>query len=190
MCRLPLYSAVALTVPLVLPQCVSSYDVLSRGGGSGAGNALAGAPGAAGQGSVVASCQKDEDCRQEEWCTDGSCSACAPSVNCASGLALVRRHGCEWCVPFWDCNTELECDPGAVCYAGQTCAPACNGDSTCCYGNICSNPGCGTTEGLDCAVVGCAPSFYCDIVVANPICSCVKGKWACSPGSGNTCKPG
>ena len=185
--RRTLTSTAICGLSLVLTQCVSSYEVLSHGGASGAGSSSGGdASGDAGRGAGSPSCVLDDDCPPRAWCVDGNCIDC-PLVPSPCG-ALISRNGCEWCVPAWDCNTEIECNPGEQCYSGQTCSPGCNGDSTCCYGNICSIPGCSTTEGLDCAVVGCAPGFYCDIVVPDPACACVQGSWVCSPASGNTCR--
>lgn len=204
---------------LVLLQCVVPKDVLERvpadegvggssggtvgggsagtisGGGGLTGGGLDGAVSGADKGGnggepTEKPCETDEDCAESTWCISGVCSACPTTLSCPEPPMLeIIRHGCAWCVPLWDCNSELECDEGEVCYAGRTCESGCNGDSTCCFGNICGPPGCPATNALDCARVGCPNGYYCDVVDPDQVCACNEGNWLCTTGSRNSCKP-
>ncbi|MGC4086655.1 MAG: hypothetical protein QM756_01925 [Polyangiaceae bacterium] len=80
-----------------------------------------------------------------------------------------------------------DCGADSYCYAGRTCLPNCPNDPNCCFGNVCSSPGCDKTANLDCDIVGCPDGSSCNVVDPGQVCSCQSGRWLCSTGSRNAC---
>ena len=131
-------------------------------------------------------CRTDADCSGEFWCVAGECRACPAVVDCVFPNIVVPRNGCSWCVPLGECASDAECPAGTICYAGRACTPGCSSPS-CCFGSLCDAPGCGSTEELDCSLVGCADSGTCEVVGRWPDCACESGRWSCSSDAQNIC---
>lgn len=135
-------------------------------------------------------CALDIDCGPGAWCTDGRCRACAVADTCRIPFAFVDRNGCAYCLPPTKCRDDSDCSAGQRCYSGQTCLPGCaEDDRTCCYGNGCAAPGCGTTAGLDCSLVGCPDGSYCDLLDLDHECACTSSGWRCAAQPPNICRP-
>lgn len=169
-------------------------------GGTSAGGAIGGTGGTTGTGGIAAggssadmpgACTLDTHCPPGSWCLNDSCLPCEPAPACPSGWQTLPRNGCDWCVPENDCTSDEHCGDGYACYPGQTCLPGCEpGDPACCYGNLCDAVGCGTTEGVDCLLVGCPEDRACVGGDEAPACLCDAdlGTWLCSVESGSSCE--
>lgn len=133
-------------------------------------------------------CQIDAHCPQGFWCVANRCTLCPPLADCVFPYVSIPRNGCSWCVPLGECASDAECRQGSICYAGQACLPGCTSPS-CCFGNLCDEPGCGPTDDLDCSLVGCGDSGTCEISGEWPNCACSNGSWTCSSDAPNACVP-
>jgi hypothetical protein len=136
------------------------------------------------------SCTKNPDCPlgsvcRQDYCTpcqnvDTSCPACPPGTE----PYVVFRNGCTVCecAPSSTCGSDADCPGGMICYAGQACAEGCNDDPLCCRGNLCALPGCGSTELLDCQLVGCPDGAFCQSDCNMPTscyCDGTTSEWWC-----------
>jgi hypothetical protein len=130
-------------------------------------------------------CETDADCPSSSWCVAHECVPCSILADCAFPEVGVPRNGCTWCVLLGECAKDADCRPGTICYAGMACPPGCSSPS-CCFGNLCDAPGCGSTEDVDCSLVGCADSGACQ-ASERPDCACTNGRWTCSSDSRNAC---
>jgi hypothetical protein len=170
-------------------------------GGTGANNTTS-TQGTGGTGGTGSACATDNDCAASmEWCVNGACAPCDNSaplcdIACMDGWNTYERNGCLpcACAPVNDCMIDADCTNGpGECYAGSFCWDWCPpGDPTCCFGNLCSVPGCpdphpvgcfsrGCPAGQDCTSSGCSPSS----------CGCDgNGGWVCTDDcGGGTCAP-
>jgi hypothetical protein len=158
------------------------------GGGAGAGagsSSSGGTPsGAAGapatRSPAGGPCTLDSDCESGTWCRGGTCTTCTAAGTCRTGFNLVKRNGCDWCVPPNECTTDADC--GDVrCFAGLQCEAGCEGDPLCCYGNHCGKPECGRPTNLDCSIVGCMDGGSCvgSVSVQWDQCGCDDSGWHC-----------
>ena len=132
-------------------------------------------------------CQADDDCPFGLVCTTGQCVECPSQGACAFPLAPALRNGCVSCVTAGDCSSDADCDVDSICYAGRNCLPGCLGDPSCCSGNICAAPGCGSAAELDCSIVGCEPGAVCNVVDPGHFCACESGQWLCAIAAPNVC---
>jgi hypothetical protein len=131
-------------------------------------------------------CVTDADCPTAFWCVAGECSPCSTAMDCAFPNVIVPRNGCPWCVPLGECATDAECPRDTICYSGRACPAGCT-SPWCCFGNLCREPGCGSTENLDCGLVGCADGNTCEVSGEPPSCACTSGLWTCTGDSPNAC---
>lgn len=146
-------------------------------------------------------CATDADCEEgSEWCEGGSCVACDNSglacrIACPAGWSTYTRNGCHpcACAPENDCTSDGECHTGDKCYAGAFCWDWCPpGDPSCCYGNLCSAPGCTPPPPTGCSERGCPIGERCDLEsgCAPSGCFCGEAGWGCTADcGGGVCVP-
>jgi peptidoglycan-associated lipoprotein len=103
-------------------------------------------------------CNKDEDCREGEFCVNGMCQQCRTSKDCLKGQICKGGRcvsgGCETsedcpdgkackdgkCVP---CQSDGDCGPGAKCKNGRCLRPGqCLTDADCPPNHECQNGHC------------------------------------------------
>lgn len=132
-------------------------------------------------------CQADDDCPFGLLCEAGQCVDCPLATTCPFPFAPTLRNGCAVCVAVGDCSNDAECGADALCYPGRNCLPGCFEDASCCSGNLCAAPGCGSTAELDCSIVGCNQGGACDVVDPGHFCTCEDGRWLCSLAAENSC---
>lgn len=144
-------------------------------------------------GDATVSCVNDDGCTiGEQWCVGGECVPCENSgtrcaIECDHGWETYSRNGCTpcECAPTNACVSDETCETeGDQCYAGEFCWDWCPpGDPSCCFGNICSAPGCsGSPSGLTCRTRGCAQGQSCATDLdscASTGCSCNGLNWLC-----------
>ena len=135
-------------------------------------------------------CTVDADCPDRSVCDAYRCLAC-PVETCPAGWEYVLRNGCKICVPHSECTKDQPCADGLVCIAGLSCLPGCKGDPACCFGNRCAAAGCGSPDGVDCALVGCSAGNVCKSNGDASGCKCTETalQWQCSPSPVNVCQP-
>lgn len=126
-------------------------------------------------------CTRDEDCLTGTVCNDQICTPCPTSTRCRENFSALKRNGCTWCTPQNECLSNDECGGGMVCYPGLQCLPGCDGDLSCCFGNLCSDPSCGAPPNLDCSRVGCADGSSCVGAGVVDGCACEPSthQWQC-----------
>lgn len=146
-------------------------------------------------------CATDADCASgSEWCEGGRCVECDNSglacrIACPAGWSVYTRNGCSpcACAPENDCTNDGECHTGDKCYAGAFCWGWCPpGDPSCCFGNLCSAPGCAPPPPVGCRERGCPAGERCDFEsgCTSTGCFCSDAGWACtSDCGGGVCVP-
>jgi hypothetical protein len=168
------------------------------GGQGGAAQGSGGQGGAAqggGQGGGGGGCSTDADCTMgKEWCVGGACVPCdnsglACDIACQNNWNTYERNGCYpcECAPVNACDTDAQCGAGGKCYAGQFCWDWCPpGDPSCCYGNVCSPPGCPDPNPTGCFVTGCPQGKTCALggACTSSSCACANGNWGCTKDCG------
>jgi MYXO-CTERM domain-containing protein len=134
------------------------------------------------QGACFTSCQKSDECSEEDGCYDGRCaeSAC-DGVSCEGGESCFAG-GC-----FAPCSGDADCRPGERCW-GDRCADAACEDIVCESGRVCVGGSCrfecesdDDCETGSCLGGGCASS-PCDGVVCPAGQLCTAGE--CQPDCG------
>jgi hypothetical protein len=142
---------------------------------------------------TVVSCYVHAECPYGFLCSAGICQSCVEAEDncdmpCSDGSSLVAnvRNGCPVCEcePPSECWFDEDCGgPPMRCYAGAQCNEGCEGDPTCCTGNLCGLMGCDDTYYLPCAAVGCPSGLTCMTDCPLPSCSCDPELmfWTCDP---------
>lgn len=144
-------------------------------------------------------CATDTDCTAGSlWCVGGTCVPCDNTglicdLACGNGWQLYVRNGCHpcECAPLNACTSDGDCGGNDKCYAGAFCWDWCPADDpSCCFGNICTNPGCTITPPTGCVTRGCPQGDTCSASTgcAPSVCSCSGGNWMCTGDcNGGTC---
>ena len=98
---------------------------------------------------------------------------------------LLGRNGCAVCecVPPSECTGSADCPSDQICYAGAQCEDACS-DPTCCFGNHCSRPGCGSSRPPLCLAFGCSDGESCLAACDATSCECDGAVWTCESTTG------
>jgi hypothetical protein len=98
---------------------------------------------------------------------------------------LMSRNGCAVCecVPSSDCSSSADCQNDEVCYAGAQCEDGCT-DPACCFGNRCSQPGCGVGRPPSCLAFGCSDGELCLAACDATSCECDGTGWTCENTTG------
>lgn len=81
-------------------------------------------------------CEKDEHCKEKEFCVNGLCQQCKDNKDCPKG-EVCNAGRCELAKNY--CQTSADCKDGAVCKNNQ-CVP-CTKDAECGSGK-CQNGRC------------------------------------------------
>jgi hypothetical protein len=151
-------------------------------------------------GGIGGACAGHESCPPGAICQGGICAPCPGEPSCPAACPfafspiLVDRNGCAICecAPRSECRSDADCHPAQICYAGVQCEDGCS-EPECCFGNLCSAPGCPPAElGASCAVAGCHAGGQCLSNCARAACECRGGSWDCSgevepPDAGTLC---
>jgi hypothetical protein len=163
------------------------------GGYTSAGTSYGGVGGYGGGGSGLGeACTIHGQCAFGSLCGDYRCQVCpAAPANCPGPCAngfqplLLARNGCAVCecVPPSECSSNGDCPGDETCYAGAQCADGCS-DPTCCFGNHCSRPGCGSARPSLCLAFGCSDGESCLAACEATSCECDGASWACQSTTG------
>jgi len=146
-------------------------------------------------------CTSDSMCTAgEEWCEGGVCVPCdngglACDIDCISDWSTYQRNGCFpcACAPPNECTADADCGEGGHCYAGAMCWDWCEGDVSCCMGNVCSPAGCTEPPPVGCFVRGCPVGLECSMEsgCASSGATCTDAGWASTPDcNGGVCLGG
>jgi peptidoglycan-associated lipoprotein len=91
----------------------------------------------AGCGPTYPKCDNDKDCREKEFCVNGTCQQCRDGKDCKTG-EVCNKGRCE--VGKTSCTDDAECGEGASCIDGK-CTP-CASDDQCGPGGKCQKGKC------------------------------------------------
>lgn len=103
-------------------------------------------------------CEKDDDCREAEFCVNNQCQQCRDNSDCETDQKCASGA----CVAMGYCDSPDDCAEGQVC-RDNLCAP-CVEDSEClggmmCLAGVCKEPECATDAecpaGLSCVEHQC-----------------------------------
>lgn len=80
--------------------------------------------------------------------------------------------------PASECSSNADCPSNETCYAGAQCEEGCS-EPSCCFGNHCSQPGCGANRPPLCLAFGCSKGESCLAACDATSCECDGADWVC-----------
>lgn len=142
-------------------------------------------------------CQKDNDCKETEFCSQG---VCTPRQRCSAATASVVCKPTETCKnsicvpkkvdpPKTECQTDLDCTDNKRCNTALGKCVECVDNSNCsngqvCRGNVCTKEDNGEPTPDQDNRTKCSTDADC-LALDNHTCDLIEG--VCVPRGGKTC---